>query len=539
MAVNEKEQPLVVIVGAGLGGISTAVELKKQLGFENFIYVLAHTNRVPLLTRNPLSRTIPILYDHTVIFLKSQSVLDRILQGCGSDIPGHWYSLSSELNPNWNNLYATQPEIRDYWQNIYDKYNLKSHTQFNSMVTSAIWSNETQKYTVNVLDTISKEERTVQANVMFYAIGGFQKPVFPTDVPGGESFNGPIWHSARYRHDIELKGKRVGVIGNGCSGAQLVPALAEDPSIQVTNFCRTPQWYVPRPNFAYPPWIKWMFARVPFLMKLYRSFWMARMLSKYIADKAPENEVAKLTPNYPPGCKRLILNPGYLECLKCPNVNITWDRIERIVENGIKLSTGEIVPLDVIIFATGFSVDPVDLHVRGSLGTTIRDLYKSQGGPIAYVGTAVPGFPNLFVLLGPNVISGSSSVIFVQEAQIGLALKLTKPVLAGHIKSFEVKQDVSEQYNLWLQNRLKDSVWNSCDSYYHWDNRRDSRNIASFPGPAALLYWLMRRAERWEDWKVVEAEPGWINKQKWNMRRNLLLGLSSIPLAVVLFRRYF
>ncbi|KAJ3725816.1 hypothetical protein C8R42DRAFT_575595, partial [Lentinula raphanica] len=518
-----------------LGGISTAVELKKQLGFENFI-----------------------IYERDSTI--GGTWRDNTYPGCGSDIPGHWYSLSSELNPNWNNLYATQPEIRDYWQNIYDKYNLKSHTQFNSMVTSAIWSNETQKYTVTVLDTISKEERTVQANVMFYAIGGFQKPVFPTDVPGGESFNGPIWHSARYRHDIELKGKRVGVIGNGCSGAQLVPALAEDPSIQVTNFCRTPQWYVPRPDFAYPPWIKWMFARVPFLMKLYRSFWMARsdllsvifrknnrriislmtkMLSKYIADKAPENEVAKLTPNYPPGCKRLILNPGYLECLKRPNVNITWDRIERIVENGIKLSTGEIVPLDVIIFATGFSVDPVDLHVRGSLGTTIRDLYKSQGGPIAYVGTAVPGFPNLFVLLGPNVISGSSSVIFVQEAQIGLALKLTKPVLAGHIKSFEVKQDVSEQYNSWLQNRLKDSVWNSCDSYYHWDNRRDSRNIASFPGPAALLYWLMRRAERWEDWKVVEAEPGWINKQKWNMRRNLLLGLSSIPLAVVLFRRYF
>ncbi|KAJ3995945.1 hypothetical protein F5050DRAFT_1572483, partial [Lentinula boryana] len=437
-----------------LGGICTAVELKKQLCFDNFT-----------------------IYER-------DSTIGGTWRGCGSDIPGHWYSLSSEPNPNWDNLYATQPEIRDYWQNIFDKYDLQSHTQFNSMVTSAVWSNETQRYTVEVTNTVSGGKTTVEANVMFYAIGGFQKPVFSTDVPGRESFNEPIWHSARYRHDVDLKGKRVGVIGNGCSAAQLVPVLSEDPSVQVTNFCRTPQWYVPRTNYAYPRWIKWAFAHVPFVMRFYRGFLMVRLLSKYIASKAPKNEVTKLTPSYPPGCKRLIVDPGYLECLKRPNVNITWDRIERIVENGIKLDTAEVVPLDAIIFATGFSVDPEDLHVRGSLGTTIRNLYKSQGGPAAYLGTSVPGDVDLaaYPCTGPNVISGSTSVIFVQEAQIGLALKLIKPVLSGHIKSVEVKQDVSEQYNLWLQDRLKDSVWNSCDSYYHWDNDRNSRNVASFPG---------------------------------------------------------
>ncbi|KAF8831185.1 hypothetical protein HHX47_DHR1000143 [Lentinula edodes] len=160
MVADEKGlQAHVVIVGAGLAGICTAVELKKQLGFENFT-------------------------------------------GCGSDIPGHWYSLSTELNPHWSNLYATQPEIRDYWQNIFDKYNLQSHTQFNSKVTSAIWSNATQKYTVEITNTLSGEKTLVETNVMFYAIGGFQKPVFSTDVPGRECFKGHIWHSARYRHDV-------------------------------------------------------------------------------------------------------------------------------------------------------------------------------------------------------------------------------------------------------------------------------------------------------------------------------------------------
>ncbi|KAJ3877300.1 hypothetical protein F5051DRAFT_409021 [Lentinula edodes] len=538
MVADEKGlQAHVVIVGAGLAGICTAVELKKQLGFENF-----------------------------TIYERDSSLggtwRDNTYPGCGSDIPGHWYSLSTELNPHWSNLYATQPEIRDYWQNIFDKYNLQSHTQFNSKVTSAIWSNATQKYTVEITNTLSGEKTLVETNVMFYAIGGFQKPVFSTDVPGRECFKGHIWHSARYRHDVDLKGKRVGVIGNGCSGAQLVPTLSEDPSVQVTNFCRTPQWYVPRTNYAYPRWVKWIFAHIPFTMRWYRNLLMVRsdltfvifrksnkrivalvtkLLSKYIAFKAPMSQVTKLTPSYPPGCKRLIVDPGYLECLNRPNVDITWNRIERIVENGIKLVTGEVVPLDVIIFATGYSVDPEDLHVRGSLDTTVRSFYKSQGGPVAYLGSSIPGFPNLFILLGPNVISGSTSVIFVQEAQIGLALKLIKPVLAGHLKSVEVKQEVSEQYNLWLQDRLKDSVWNSCDSYYHWDNDRNSRNVASFPGPATLLYWLMRKAERWEDWKVVEvdSQTGWIRKQNRNARRDILLGLSSIPLAVLLYHKYF
>ncbi|KAF9075162.1 hypothetical protein BDP27DRAFT_1380799 [Rhodocollybia butyracea] len=444
----------IIIVGAGLGGICAAVELKKQFGFENF--TVCWQWYIPIYER------------------------DSHLGGCGCDVPAHWYSLSSELNPNWSEVYASQPEIRAYWENIFFKYGLAARTQFSSMVTSATWSNETQKYTVEVTDMISGSKNQVEANIMFYAIGGFQKPVFSADVPGADSFNGPIWHTARYNHTVELKGKRVGVIGNGCSGAQLVPAISVDPSVQVTNFCRTPQWIVPRPNYVYPRWIKWMFAHLPFVMKLYRLFITLRFMSDYIASKAPKDEVERLIPSYPPGCKRIIVDPGYLDSLNRPNVNLSWAGIERIVDNGIKLKTGEVVPLDVIIFATGFSVIPEDLHVRGSKGVTVKEYFEAQGGPTAYLGCSAPGFPNLFLLLGPNVVSGSTSVIFVQEAQ-----------------SVEVKDEVCEEYNSWLQNKLKGSVWTSCNSYYHRDGDKDTKIIATFPGSSLWLYWLMRKATRW------------------------------------------
>jgi cation diffusion facilitator CzcD-associated flavoprotein CzcO len=181
MTSNEKAHaPNVVIVGAGPAGISTAVELKRQLGFENFtIYEKAST--------------------------LGGTWRDNTYPGCGSDVPGHWYSLSSELNPNWSNIYATQPELQEYWEKIFYKYELGIHTKFNSMVLQSTWSNETQRYTVEVTDTITGEKSAVEANVMFYAIGGFQKPVFSADVPGADIFKGHIWHSARYNHDVGEK----------------------------------------------------------------------------------------------------------------------------------------------------------------------------------------------------------------------------------------------------------------------------------------------------------------------------------------------
>ncbi|RXW18729.1 hypothetical protein EST38_g7127 [Candolleomyces aberdarensis] len=232
---------------------------------------------------------------------------------------------------------------------------------------------------------------------------------------------------------------------------------------------------------------------------------MARKaLTQYIKYKAPKEYVDKLIPSYAPGCKRLIIDPGYLKALHRPNVSLRWDPIESIVEEGIKLKSGEVVPLDVIIFGTGYSLEVVDLNIRGSEGTTVKDYYGTKGGPAAYMGTCFPGFPNLFALLGPNSAIGHASVIFNEEAQIQHALQLVKPVVDGTAKSFEVKHEATDDYNEWLHKRLSTSVWTDCSSYYQLDGQ-GSKNVATFPGPVALFWWQLRKP-RWEVFKAVGAD---------------------------------
>ncbi|KAF9469173.1 hypothetical protein BDZ94DRAFT_360082 [Collybia nuda] len=505
---EDKRTPHVIIVGAGLAGISTAIRLKKHLRFENF-----------------------------TIYEKANAIggtwRDNTYPGCGSDVPGHWYSLSSELNPQWSSYFVEQPEIRAYWEGLYQKYGLPLHTKLGHAVVSAEWEPSLQRYNVTVQDLATGVTKHEVAECIFYAIGGFMAPLYPKDIPGVEDFRGELWHSARWRHDVELKGKRVGVIGNGCSAAQFIPQISKDPSVEVINFCRTPQWYVPRGNYRYSQFIKWVFAHVPLVMRFYRNYIMARsdlsflifrrtnarlialtkrLLSMYIKQVAPKEYAGDLTPEYPPGCKRIIVDPGYLESLNQPNVSLRWEAIDSIVEGGIKLKTGEIIPLDIIIFGTGYSVEPVDLRVHGSKGTTVHEYFATQGGATAYLGTCMPGFPNIFTLLGPNVATGHASVIFSQESQINFAIQLIKPILDGQAKSFEVADNATEEYNTWLQGRLSTSVWTQCNSYYQVGGQKHTKIVATFPGPVSLFWWLTLTPE-WGVFRSVGAER-WMKQHR-------------------------
>ncbi|KAH8827061.1 hypothetical protein DL96DRAFT_1710212 [Flagelloscypha sp. PMI_526] len=487
----------IVIVGGGLAGISTAIALKKQLGFENF-----------------------------TIYEKSASVggtwRDNTYPGCGSDIPGHWYSLSHEPNPNWSAYFVSQPEILAYWRGLHQKFDLGRHTIYNTAVHSAKWDEQSSKYTLTLHDGDSDQFReTTEADLVVYAIGGFQQPKFPTDIKGIEAFGGNIFHSARWRHDVQLKGKKIGVIGNGCSAAQLIPTITKDPSVQVINFCRTPQWFVPRGNYRYPSFVKWIFAHIPLVMWFYRiSLWFKHDISYlafhkssgrllklvrtaftfYMKRTAPKQYLDKLIPTYDPGCKRIIVDPHYLESLHRPNVDIEWSPIEEIVPEGIKLQNGKMVPLDVIIFSTGYSIDPVDLRVTGRNGRIMREYFEEQKGPTCFFGSFVPGFPNAGVLLGPNVAAGHASVIFSEETQINFILKLAKMVIEGKIKSFDVKEETTNRYNTWLQSRLSNSVWTQCTSYYQ--SATTGKIVATFPGPVTLFWWMMRKVNP-TDWNFV------------------------------------
>ncbi|KAF8637351.1 hypothetical protein AX17_002850 [Amanita inopinata Kibby_2008] len=505
---HQKRIPRIIIVGAGLAGISTAIALKKQLKFENFvIYESAST--------------------------VGGTWRDNTYPGCGSDVPGHWYSLSTELNPHWSTYYVGQPEIQAYWVNLWRKYKLGSHTKFGHTVKRAEWDATTQRYQVRIQEMATGEILETEAEVLFFTIGGFMSPVYPKDIAGADVFDGEVWHSARWRHDVDLKGKRLGVIGNGCSAAQFIPEIAADSSVTVVNFVRTPQWYISRVNLRYPQWLQWIFAHVPFTMRFYRNLimarsdlvflifrknnkrllsWTRRMFVSYIKRTAPKDQLSRLIPTYSPGCKRIIVDPGYLACLHRPNVSLQWEGIDCIVKKGIKLKTGQVVPLDVIIFGTGYSLEPVDLTVRGNKGITMQEYDSQHGGAAAYGGSCRPGFPNLFTILGPNVASGHASIIFSEEVQINHAIQLIKPIIDGQVKSVEVKEGVCDEYNDWLQRRLRTSVWTECNSYYQFGRHKESKNVAAFPGPVALFWWLLRKPD-WKKFDVVGGE-GWEGERR-------------------------
>ncbi|KAH6918372.1 monooxygenase [Coprinopsis sp. MPI-PUGE-AT-0042] len=443
--------------------------------------------------------------------------------------------LSTDLNPNWNKRYATQPELREYWDGLWKKYNLSSHTRLGVSVVFSEWNEKEQRWRITLKDVSSEKKEMVEAEVLFYGVGGFTAPKFPSDVAGLDRFKGDMFHSSQWRHDVELKGKKVGVIGNGCSAAQFIPSISEDPSVEVVNFARTPQWYVPKRDASYSPLTKWIFANVPGAMWCHR-YWLflnadlsflifnkgnktivgqtQKTLERYIRQKAPKEYADQLVPNYLPGCKRIIVDPGYLKCLHRPNVTLEWGRIDCIVEEGIKLKTGEVIPLDVIIFGTGYSREPLSLNIRGREGNLITDYFESKQGPTAYLGQCYPGFPNMFTFLGPNVVGGHYSVIFVEEAQIKHSLQLIKPILEGKVQTIEVTEEATESYNEWLQKRLTSTVYTDCDSYYFEhvekaDGKKvKGKNTATFPGPATLFYWLNRRPQ-WERFRISGAKPGW------------------------------
>ncbi|KZV62264.1 FAD/NAD(P)-binding domain-containing protein [Peniophora sp. CONT] len=519
----------VAIIGAGLAGIAAALELKKQLGFVQF-----------------------------TIYEKEDSVggvwRDNTYPGCGSDVAAHWYSLSSELNPDWPSRYVSQPELRAYWEHVHNKHGLAAHTCFHTEVVRADWDENERLYHITLEDTRSKEQRVVNANVVWWAAGAFYAPFFPDDVPGVKDFKGDVWHSARWNHNVDLRGKRVGVIGNGCSGAQLIPRIAEDPTVQVTNFVRSQQWFVPRLQSEYSATVKSIFRYVPGIMRAYRACLYLKtelnflMLSdtdnfmhkaavkdwtEYIRKAAPEKYIDKLIPAYPPGCKRVVLDPGYLASLHRPNVDLKWTPIDSVCSEGLRLATGEVVPLDVIIFATGFSTLPARLQVSGRDGETLSQFFDSVGGPAAYLGLAVPHFPNLFMLLGPNTASGHASVIFNEEVQIDHALQLMRPILQGKADAFEVKESVFTQYNEWIQKHLARSVWEHCRSWYR-GRTQVGRNHMIFPGPVTLFWWLARKA-RFSDYIATGAER--FERERRTKRWVQVSTFSVLAVFVVLARR--
>ncbi|MFJ1763233.1 flavin-containing monooxygenase [Amycolatopsis sp. NPDC088138] len=477
--------PSVLIVGTGFGGIGTAIELKRA-GFTDFT-ILESAAEPGGVWR------------------------DNTYPGAACDIPSPLYSFSFEPNPRWPKRFSYQPDILAYLRGVITKYGLEPHIRYGTEVTGAafeggVWRVET------------KTGETFEADVFVPAVGQLSRPVLPA-IPGRDRFAGAAFHSARWDHDVDLRGKRVAVIGTGASAVQFVPELRKRAK-HVTVFQRTPPYVLAKSDPTYHGWQHWLFEHLPptqllgrlriFLLAEYATYAMTRhpvlakmfelrtaqLRRRHIKDPALRG---KLTPDYPLGCKRILFTNEYLPALAQPNVGVETARISEITEAGVRTEDGVEHEADVIVYGTGFAATDFlgQIDVRGLDGRPLKDAWA--GGARAYLGITVPGFPNMFCVYGPNTNLGAGSIIYMIERQARYIRQAVEQLARPGVSYLDVHPEVEARYDDEVQARLGHSVWSACTSWYR---QADGRVTTNWPG---LVTEYDRRTRRLDpaDFRVV------------------------------------
>lgn len=395
-------------------------------------------------------------------------------------MPSHLYSFSFAPNPNWSNTYSPQPEIREYLRRCAEEFQIRSHLLNNVEVQGASWHSEDQQWE---LDTTAGR---FTASVLISCMGPLTEPKLP-EVPGIERFQGKTMHSAQWDHDYDLRGKRVASIGTGASAIQYVPAIQQQAE-KLYVFQRTAPWIMPHGNRTISDGERSIFRHVPVVQKLIREgvYWskellvlgfvkqprlmgaLERLSRFHMRRQVPDPGMqAKLAPNYALGCKRLLPSNDWYPALQQPNVELVTGGLQEVRENSVVDSNGAEYEVDAVIFGTGFHVadPPVAEQLRGSDGRLMREVW--EGTPRAYMGTAVPDFPNLFLLLGPNTGLGHSSMVYMIETQIEHVLQALQAMQRRRASMIEVRPGAYEQFNGDVDTRMKGTVWESgCTSFY-------------------------------------------------------------------------
>jgi len=480
--------PAIVIIGSGFAGLCLAIRLK-QAGCHSFV-ILEKNDDLGGTWR------------------------DNTYPGCACDVPSHMYSFSFELNPGWSRMFAPQQEIWAYMRRCAHKYGITPHIRFGRRVEGLEWDDAARRWRV----TTARGE-VYAARAVVSGIGALHVPSIP-EIPGADRFCGVAFHSAQWDRSCCLSGRRVAVIGTGASAIQFIPEIARQAT-RVHVFQRTPPWIHPRPDFEIPPAVRATFAAVPQAMRAFRDgiYWLLeiraagfalhpalmaplqRTAERHIARQVADPELrAKVTPDYTIGCKRILLSSDYYPSLARPNVDLVTDPITRITEHGLVCADGSAYDADVIIYGTGFkTVEALtELGVAGRDGVKLQDVWR--GGAEAYHGVTVTGFPNLFLLLGPNTGLGHNSVIFMIESQVQHVLSCLR-LLARHGGStIEVKAPALRRFNDRIQRRLGRAVWSEggCTSWYL---DADGVNRALWPG-FSFEYWARTRRARRADYVI-------------------------------------
>ena len=483
----------VLIIGAGFGGIGLGIRLQ-QAGCQDFL-ILERGDDVGGVWR------------------------DNAYPGAACDVPSVLYSFSFEPNPEWSCVYPPQGEILDYLRRTARKHGLMDRLRTGAEVVSATWDELAGLWTVQVADGTRH-----RARMLVSAVGQLSRPVVPR-LEGAETFMGPAFHSAAWPADLNLAGKRVVVIGSGASAVQFVPAIA--PGVErLTLFQRTPNYLLPRHQRPYRAWEKWLYARWPVTarllrLKTYLGFELLaslfgplnrciapfvkgalrRMLRRQIPLAATREA---LTPSYPPGCKRVLISSDFLPALARDNVALVTTPIRRLCAEGVEAADGSLHLADVLIYGTGFAATDLlgGLDIRGIGGQRLHDAWRP--GIAAWLGLAVPGFPNFFMLYGPNTNLGHNSIVHMLESQFAHVLRCRDRLRASGALAMEIRPEVFERERVRVRRLLRTKVWAQCRNWYTDETGHSPTNW-----PGTTLDYRRRAAHgNLGVYRLLHAVPG-------------------------------
>ncbi|MGE2724583.1 flavin-containing monooxygenase [Mycolicibacterium pulveris] len=477
--------PSVGIIGAGPGGLALGIFLRKA-GFENF-----------------------------TIFDREDGVGGtwriNTYPGLACDVKSHLYSYSFDLNADWSRLWSGQPEILEYFENCARRYELTQNLQLRTEIVAAHWDGAANNWQL-----ITADGQTYRFDVVVSAVGLFTRPVMP-ELIEEEPFTGTLMHTARWDHSVDLTGARVAVLGTGSTAAQLVPEVAKVAKT-VYSVQRSPTWVLPKPDRAYSEREKWAFRHVPFAKKIYRTrLWLRSEANisviEHGSDKTqefrdialrvleatvPDADLrAKLTPDHPLGCKRLVFATDYLQALTQPHVEVVASPARALRARSLITEDGTELGVDVVLCATGYAAADYlgQLDVVGERGTTLQ--HKWRDGAHAYLGMTVPDFPNFFMLYGPNTNVGSNSVIFILEAQAHYVVRALKYMRRKRKPYIAVRPSTTTAFLAKIDEWMQGTVWlTRCSNYFRAPN---GRVVTQWPR-SARAFWAMTRRFRPADY---------------------------------------
>lgn len=479
----------ILIIGSGFGGLGLAIRLKRA-GIDTFT------------------------------ILEKDATLggtwrDNTYPGAQCDVPSMLYSFSFEPKSDWSRKWSPQAEIHRYMEECAHKNDILRHIRFGVEVAGARFDEHAGTWTVR---TMTGEE--LVADVLVSSVGQLHRPQMPK-IPGIDTFRGPSFHSARWRHDVDLAGKRVGVIGNAASAIQFIPEIAKTAG-RLTIFQRSANWMIARGDREFRPWEHWVLTNVPGALRAYRAFlwgfaelllypvmrqhrFLSRLYTKWALDNLEQNVTdpalrARLTPDYPIGGKRILIHDDFFPALGRPNVELVTERIERITEDGVVTADGTTHAVDVLIFATGFRTNPflAPMKIEG-LGGRSLEVDWSHGAR-AYYGVTMTGYPNLFMLYGPNTNLGHNSIIFMLECQIAYIMDAIRWLADQDLKYVDLKPEVMEAFNERIQRDLAGTSWAAAPESWYKDAGRITNNWPY----STFEYWRRTRALVHADYR---AEP--------------------------------